>query len=68
MIQSVRHPAAGPVKVLANPIKLSDTPPAVEAPPPRLGEHTARVLQGLLGLGPADLAQLTSDGVIGVAE
>jgi crotonobetainyl-CoA:carnitine CoA-transferase CaiB-like acyl-CoA transferase len=68
MIQSVRHPAAGPVKVLANPIKLSETPPAVEAPPPRLGEHTARVLQELLGLAPADIARLKSDGVIGVAE
>jgi formyl-CoA transferase len=68
MIQSVWHPAAGPVKVLANPIKLSETPPAVEAPPPRLGEHTARVLQELLGLAPADIARLRSDGVIGVAE
>jgi len=68
MIQSVRHPAAGPVKVLANPIRLSETPPAVEAPPPRLGEHTARVLQELLGLAPADIARLKSDGVIGIAE
>jgi crotonobetainyl-CoA:carnitine CoA-transferase CaiB-like acyl-CoA transferase len=40
----------------------------VGAPPPRLGEHTARVLQGLLGLEPADIAQLRSAGVIDVAE
>jgi formyl-CoA transferase len=68
MIQSVPHPAAGAVKVLGNPIKLSDTPAAVDAPPPRLGEHTARVLQGLLDLAPEDIAQLNGDGVIAVAE
>ena len=67
-IQSVPHPAAGAVKVLGNPIKLSDTPAAVDAPPPRLGEHTARVLQGLLDLAPEDIAQLNGDGVIAVAE
>jgi crotonobetainyl-CoA:carnitine CoA-transferase CaiB-like acyl-CoA transferase len=68
MIRSVQHPAAGPVKVLGNPIKLSDTPGTVDRPPPRLGEHTASVLQALLGLAPQDIAQLNKDGVIAVAE
>jgi len=68
MIQSVPHPAAGPVKVLGVPIKLSDTPGAVDLPPPRLGEHTAAVLQGVLGLPPGEIAELIGDGVIGVAE
>jgi formyl-CoA transferase/CoA:oxalate CoA-transferase len=68
MIQSVAHPAAGPVKVLGVPIKLSDTPGSVDQPPPRLGEHTASVLQHLLGLAPAEISKLNGDGVIGVAE
>ena len=68
MIQSVPHAAAGPVKVLGTPIKLSRTPGAVNAPPPRLGEHTAAVLRNLLDLAPGEIARLSSDGVIGVAE
>jgi formyl-CoA transferase len=67
MIQSVSHPAAGPMKVIGNPIKLSDTPGAVDAPPPRLGEHTAAVLQGMLGLKAEEVARLRADGVVGVA-
>jgi crotonobetainyl-CoA:carnitine CoA-transferase CaiB-like acyl-CoA transferase len=68
MIRTVAHPAAGPLRVLGNPIRLSATPGGVDAPPPRLGEHTASVLQRVLGLAPAAIAQLSSDGVIGVAE
>jgi CoA:oxalate CoA-transferase len=54
--------------VLGVPIKLSDTPGAVESPPPRLGEHTASVLRHVLGVAPAEIARLAGDGVIGVAE
>jgi crotonobetainyl-CoA:carnitine CoA-transferase CaiB-like acyl-CoA transferase len=68
MIQSVAHPVAGAVKVLGVPIKLSDTPGAVDSPPPRLGEHTASVLRHVLGVAPAEIARLAGDGVIGVAE
>ena len=68
MIQSVPHPSAGPVKVLGVPIKLSDTPGGVDHAPPRLGEHTASVLQQVLGLAPEEIATLNGDGVIGVAE
>ncbi|MFO7695212.1 MAG: CoA transferase [Vicinamibacterales bacterium] len=67
MIRSVPHPTAGPVKVLGVPIKLSATPGTVDHPPPRLGEHTAPVLQHLLGLAPEEIARLSGDGVIGVA-
>lgn len=36
-----------PVRVLANPIKLSDTPVQYHNPPPTLGQHTAEVLAEL---------------------
>jgi crotonobetainyl-CoA:carnitine CoA-transferase CaiB-like acyl-CoA transferase len=68
MIQTVPHAAAGPLKVLGNPIRLSDTPGGIDTPPPRLGEHTAPLLQSMLGLAPEEIAQLSGDGVIGVAE
>jgi len=64
----VPHPSAGPVKVLGVPIKLSETPGAVDHPPPRLGEHTASVLQRVLGFAPGEIEELSADGVIGVAE
>jgi crotonobetainyl-CoA:carnitine CoA-transferase CaiB-like acyl-CoA transferase len=67
MIQSVSHPEAGPLKVLGVPIKLSDTPGSVDRPPPRLGEHTAGVLQEVLGLQPGEIAELGADGVIAIA-
>jgi len=68
MIQALPHPAAGPIKVLGTPVKLSRTPGSVNTPPPRLGEHTARVLRDLLNLAPEDIVRLSDDGVIGVAE
>ena len=36
MIQSIPHPAAGPIKVLGSPIKLSRTPATLRKLPPDL--------------------------------
>src|SRR6185295_9351462 len=36
MIAELEHAAAGPLKMLGVPVKLSDTPGAVRTPPPRL--------------------------------
>jgi crotonobetainyl-CoA:carnitine CoA-transferase CaiB-like acyl-CoA transferase len=44
MIEAVEHVAAGTIKVLGVPIKLSETPGAVRTAPPILGQHTAQVL------------------------
>ena len=44
MIEAVQHAAAGTIKVLGVPIKLSDTPGSVRTAPPTLGQHTAQVL------------------------
>ncbi len=54
----------GPVKMVANPIKASRTPPAYHRPPPRLGEHTDEVLARVLGWTPEDIARARSDGAI----
>ena len=47
MVVGNEHPAAGRVKTLGIPVKLSDTPGALRRPAPRLGEHAAEVLGSL---------------------
>ena len=50
MIQQLEHAAAGAIKVLGVPIKLSDTQGAVRTPPPALGQHTDEILRSDVGL------------------
>ena len=58
------HALAGHVPMVANPIKLSATPPAYELPPPVLGEHTAAVLHRYAGIEEDQLSKLKSRGII----
>lgn len=55
MVVKVEHPKAGTLRVTGVPIKLSDTPGAVTAPPPLLGEHTAQVLADWLHLSTTEI-------------
>lgn len=57
--------AAGTVPLIANPIRMSETPPAYRRSPPTLGEHTDAVLAERLGLGAEELARLRQEGIIG---
>jgi crotonobetainyl-CoA:carnitine CoA-transferase CaiB-like acyl-CoA transferase len=50
--------------VIANPVKLSETPADYRLPPPLLGEHTDAVLAERLGLDGEALAGLRGKGVI----
>jgi crotonobetainyl-CoA:carnitine CoA-transferase CaiB-like acyl-CoA transferase len=59
------HPRAGKVRMIGVPIRLSETPGAVRTPAPTLGEHTADVLGGMLGLRAEELAALRGAGAIG---
>ena len=61
------HPsaAAGTVPLVANPLKMSLTPPGYRHSPPTLGQHTDEVLDELLGLGEAERAELRAAGTIG---
>ena len=59
------HPATPDgVTVIANPVRLSETPPDYRLPPPTLGQHTDEVLGARLGLSEARLAELRGRGVI----
>lgn len=63
MIVELRHPRLGGVKSLANPIRMSDTPPAYRLPPPLLGEHTDAVLREL-GLPEGEVGTLRAEAVV----
>ena len=45
MVMPTEHPVTGPFRTLGVPVKLSQTPGRVHSPAPRLGEHTAEVLE-----------------------
>ena len=62
-LATVDAPGIGPLPLFNFPAILRATPAAVEAPPPRLGEHTAEVL-GRLGYSASDLAALKQAGVV----
>ena len=64
MIQALEHAAAGAIKVLGVPIKLSATPGEVRTPPPSLGEHTERILKEDLGLDDGTVASLRTARVV----
>src|SRR5450759_2403020 len=65
MIVPLEHIAAGPIRELGTPLKLSDTPAAVRTPPPTLGQHTTAILHNDVGLKEAEIQSLRSAGVIG---
>ncbi len=64
MLLKVRHPLAPEVPIVANPIRMSESPPSYDRPPPTLGQHTEEVLGEVLGLSAADITVLRSNGVV----
>src|SRR5580704_12870511 len=64
VVREMAHGSGETVKVIANPVRLSETPPDYRIPPPLLGEHTDAVLSGRLGLSTEALAELRAKGVI----
>ena len=61
----LNRPDAGAVRLVANPIKASRTPPTYRLPPPRLGEHTEAVLADVLGWDAARIAAARAAGALG---
>ena len=63
MIEAVEHAAAGTLRVLGVPIKLSETPGSVRTAPPTLGQHTLQVL-GEFGMSAGDIDDLRHSSAI----
>jgi crotonobetainyl-CoA:carnitine CoA-transferase CaiB-like acyl-CoA transferase len=64
MVVPMQHAAAGDIRVLGTPIKLSDTPATLREAPPTLGQHTDSVLHHDLGLAPDAIGHLRTTGII----
>ena len=65
MVVTMAHPKAPDgIAVVANPVKLSATPPDYRLPLPLLGQHTEEVLGDLLGMSGAEVARLREEGVV----
>ena len=63
MVVDQEHPTAGTIHSVGNPILFSETPVSYRRPPPRLGEHTDAVLQGL-GYTEGEIEELRREGAI----
>ncbi|MCP4005262.1 MAG: CoA transferase [bacterium] len=57
LLHELPHPELGTFKTTGLPIKLSQTPGAIETPPPLLGEHTDQVLSEC-GFSSAEIEEL----------
>lgn len=65
MVQTVEHPAAGPLSLIGVPFRFSRTAGDIRRPPPMLGEHTHDVLHEVLALDEARIAELRTAKVVG---
>ena len=63
IMQTIQHPTTGAVKMPAWPVRFDGTPARVK-PSPLLGQHSAEVLGGWLGLSAQDIEGLKQDGII----
>jgi crotonobetainyl-CoA:carnitine CoA-transferase CaiB-like acyl-CoA transferase len=63
MIVPFDHPEFGPIRVMSNPVKLSQTPATIRRPAPEFGQHTEEVLLEL-GYSWEDIEQFRTGGII----
>jgi crotonobetainyl-CoA:carnitine CoA-transferase CaiB-like acyl-CoA transferase len=64
IVQDVPDPVHGTLKMVASPMRFSDTPVRFPETPPRLGQHSHQVLQSVLGLGDDEIADLSARGIV----
>jgi crotonobetainyl-CoA:carnitine CoA-transferase CaiB-like acyl-CoA transferase len=62
-VEEIRHPIAGPVKLLRFPLEFSSGRAGVRRLPPACGEHTDEILKQL-GYDSAAIARLREDGAV----
>lgn len=64
MTIALPHAEAGPIDLVASPLRLKRTPPEYHSAPPLLGQHTDEVLSGVLDLDLAEISRLRSLKII----
>ncbi|HEU4459012.1 MAG TPA: CaiB/BaiF CoA-transferase family protein [Methylibium sp.] len=65
MVETLEHPLADALRLVASPLKLSATPAATRRAPPLLGQHAAEVLADWLGWSEAQVAACRAAGALG---
>ena len=60
MQHAMRHGAGAEVQLVANPVRMSATPPSYRLPPPLLGADTRAVLAERLGMSAAEIDALAA--------
>ena len=60
----MEHDSGAAMKLVANPVRLSETPANYRLPPPVLGQHTDQVLEKILDMSSDEVAALRRQGVI----
>jgi crotonobetainyl-CoA:carnitine CoA-transferase CaiB-like acyl-CoA transferase len=63
-VESMTRSDGAQLKLAANPLRMSATPPQTRAAPPALGQDTNAVLQEILGATDADLLRWRDAGVL----
>ena len=58
--QEIEHSSAGRQTLRVAPHHLSETPPTICTPAPKLGEHTESVLREVLGTSDQELQELAA--------
>jgi crotonobetainyl-CoA:carnitine CoA-transferase CaiB-like acyl-CoA transferase len=64
VVEQAREDLEGPVRTVASPIRLSETPVAYRRAPPALGADTDEILQTRLGLSAEEIERLKAAGVV----
>ena len=65
MMIEVENPTVGRMKMIGNPIKMSDLEDGPALPPPLLGQHTDEVLSEKLNLTAEQIVALRREGALG---
>jgi crotonobetainyl-CoA:carnitine CoA-transferase CaiB-like acyl-CoA transferase len=64
MVVDMPHPLEGTMKVVACPIKFTETKPSIRSTAPLHGEHTEAILKEVLGLSEEDCVRLKQAGAV----
>ncbi len=66
MVHEMKHSVNGgtTARLLASPIKMSETPVTYRHAPPLLGEHTVEVMSEMLGLNDTEIKELIDLGIL----